>query len=265
MSSAAAATQPPRPPRIHQDEFTRALKWSLIAHGAMLFVIVVKGLVFPSKAISYIPSLRVDVVDLPDVLKKDKSKLMKIPDLADLSKDLKEAESQAKDIQPKKAPKVDAEMADPDEMVLNPKAKGTDRKKKMKSALDRIKSLSKISDDPQEAKAITIKGNKLSKGTALGEGKESDDVNYYDVLRERLQENWALPVWLARQNLAAQVQVFIDEKGKLRGFKFVKASGNEQFDEAIKRTLQDSQPFPLPPEAIRGSLATSGITVGFPL
>jgi hypothetical protein len=270
MSSATTtAAPPPKPPRGAipggDEQFGRAFKWSLIAHGGFALFVIIQGIVFPSKPMNYIPSLRVDLVGLPDVLKKDKAKLMKIPDLSDLNKDLREAEQQAKQIKPKDAPKVDmTETADPDEMVLKPTTKPGDRKKRMQSALDRIKSLSKISDDPQEAQAVAIKGNKLSKGTSLTDGKESDEASYTDLLRDRLQENWALPVWLARQDLSAQVMIFIDAKGKLKSFKFVKTSGNAQFDEEVKRTLQQTV-YPIPPANLAGALASSGVTVGFPL
>ena len=269
MSSTATASAPPPPPSspaLEPDAFGRALKRSLIAHGVLAVIIIIKSLVFPGKPISYIPSLKVDLVGLPDVLKKDKAKLMKIPDLADLNQELKDAESQAKNLKPKEAPKVDmTETAEPDEMVLKPTTKPGERKKRMQSALDRIKSLSKISDEAQDAKAAPIKGNKLSQGTSLTDGRESDEASYNDLLRDRLQDNWALPVWLARQDLSAQVLIFIDAKGKLKGFKFVKGSGNPQFDDAVKKTLQESQPFPLPPKDIQSELASSGVTIGFPL
>jgi TolA protein len=158
--------------------------------------------------------------------------------------------------------------ADPDEMVLHPKSarktKDPNREKRLKAALDRIKALSRIDRElhADNAASPPIKGNKISKGSSTAEdAKESDDANYYDSVRSRLQENWALPVWLSRQNLSAQIEIVIDSHGRVREFRFKKSSGNTQFDDAVKKTLAESQPFPTPPS----ELLMNGILVGFPL
>jgi hypothetical protein len=51
----------------------------------------------------------------------------------------------------------------------------------------------------------------------------------------------------------------------VRASVFVRPSGNSQFDDAVRKTLQQSQPFPVPPIEIRPTLAADGILVGFPL
>lgn len=91
------------------------------------------------------------------------------------------------------------------------------------------------------------------------------EASYFDLVRDRLQENWALPVWLARQNHQAQVQLFLDSRGKVKRLLLVKPSGNQNFDEAIRKSIEESEPFPLPPKALQEALATQGILVGFPL
>jgi len=237
-------------------ELSRGVRLSLIAHGAIAALILIKSLVFPSKTIPFIPTLRVDIVGLPDVLKKDK---FNQPIPAALPTPAKPAE--------KPREKSKAEPALPNEMVLKPKAKAEEaaREKKIKGALDRIKALQKINDDSEKAPAV-VKGNKISKGSSLSDdARESDQASYYDQIRDKLQQNWELPVWLSRQDLSARVQLMIDSRGILRGFRFIKASGNAQFDEAVKKTIKDSQPFPIPPTDIAGSLASNGILVGFPL
>ena len=154
-------------------------------------------------------------------------------------------------------------------MVLHPKSSSKkDRELKLKGALARIKALNSISasenDKPQ--KSVIIKGNKLSQGASLSaDAKESAEASYLDTLRTRLQENWELPVWISRQNMSAQVQVFIDSRGRVRSYRFIKASGNAQFDSAIKKTLEESQPFPSPPLDIASALLGDGILIGFPL
>jgi TonB family protein len=138
------------------------------------------------------------------------------------------------------------------------------REKRLKSALDRIKSLSKIQEEAPSS--LPMKGNKLSKGTSLsGDAVEAAEASYFDLVRDRLQAYWELPVWLQRQKLTAEVQIFIDSRGKLRNFRFTRSSGNEKFDEEVRKALTQSQPFPIPPEAIVSSVLVDGISVGFPL
>lgn len=257
-------------------DFRIGIRRSIGAHLAVALFILIKSLVFPGTPTRYTPTLRVDIVGLPDQLKKDlaqiRGHLKPPPSVADLSKSLKETAEKAKNIKIKPLPP-----APPDEMVLKPKsqtpsadkAKEKNLHKKNKSALDRIKSLERISDEPPSAEAhqtSLIKGNRVSKGTSLSaDAKESAEANYYDQLRDRLQDYWALPVWVARQNLDARVRIFIDHRGRLKGFQFLKNSGNTQFDEAVKRSIQESQPFPAPPDDIASTVLSSGVIVGFPL
>lgn len=264
------AAPPKHPLHPSERDFSAGFRWSLILHLAIAIFILGKSLVFPSRHVQFIPSLRVDIVGLPDLLKGEKARLAKANDPNDtLTEALKKAEAEAKAIKAAKptakASKTE-EIAKPDEMVLKPKAEDArSRQKRLQNALARIKSLSKIAGEESRPGAL-IKGNMISKGTSLsGEARESAEANYYDSLRDRLQENWALPVWVARQRLSAQVQLFIDGRGQLHHFRFVKLSGSTQFDDAVKRTLTESQPYPAPPRELAQSVLVDGVLVGFPL
>ncbi|MEN9723944.1 MAG: hypothetical protein RJB38_1930, partial [Pseudomonadota bacterium] len=155
--------------------------------------------------------------------------------------------------------------------ILREQEKDLKREKKMQSALERMKSLARIRSQVAERSSsrsdgLIIKGNQLSKGSSLsGDAVEQANANYYDLVRDKLQKSWELPVWLARQNLSATVEVFIDPKGLIRKYRFTKESGNPQFDEAVKRTLTQAQPFPRPPKEDEGALMAYGISLGFPL
>ena len=85
------------------------------------------------------------------------------------------------------------------------------------------------------------------------------------MILERVRSYWELPKWLHDQNLHAKVAIFIDRRGQLIRYEFRKSSGNEQFDAEVKRTLEVSWPFPLPPDGVASDLATEGVLLGFPL
>lgn len=276
---------PAAPKTTYDKDFGRGFKLSVAAHVGLALLLIIKAVVLPGKPITMVPTLRVDVVGLPDLLKQE---LKKAPDARAndaIEKALKQAEESAKKIEPPKpakAPKEAApvEKAEPDELVLKPKQiqtakrekeKEKHREKKLLSALNRIRALEKISDDTKPRKTAAasstlIKGNKISKGSSLsGDAVESDVASYYDSVRDRLQDNWEIPIWFKNQGFSAKVQIFIDRSGRLRNFRFIKPSGNAQFDDAVKRTVSQSQPFPVPPEDVVSSVLVDGILVGFPL
>ncbi|MEK6705315.1 MAG: TonB family protein [Bdellovibrionota bacterium] len=263
-SLSANSLHPPKKPiqasALGGLDYKNGFALSLIIHGVLFTAVVVKSLVFPGKMPTYIPSLRVDIVGLPDILKKDLKNISQIP-------------APPAETADKAAVKRDAiSPTEKDEMVLKPKqTKQNDRQQKLKGALARIRALEKISSmvNGKHSSAPTsglIKGNAISKGTSLsGEAKESAEASYFDHIKERLQENWTLPVWLARQNFSAQVKIYIDSRGRIRSFRFIKPSGNQQFDNAVNQTIQESQPYPVPPGDLAGSLLIDGILIGFPL
>jgi TonB family protein len=91
------------------------------------------------------------------------------------------------------------------------------------------------------------------------------EASYSDVVLERVRSNWELPKWLKDQGLSANVIIYIDGRGQLVNFRFTKPSGNSQFDDEVKHTLQASAPFSLPPEGIASDLMHEGIALAFPL
>lgn len=274
--SSPSFPQPPLRAPQHPAEqgYGFALKFSFGLHVAAIVFVIFKSLVFPSKAKPYIPALRVDMVALPDVLKKDLQNLPLTDSAKQIAEAMKNAELEAKKVKPIKPPDTPIEKAEPDEMVLKPKKvqpepdKSAKREKKLSSALDRIKALSKIESESKaesKASAVIIKGNQISKGSSLSGNAKESEGRYEDAVLSKLQQNWSLPVWLSRQNLSAKVRIFIDSRGRIRNFRFEQPSGNAQFDTAIKKTLEESQPFPPPPEAVASSMLVDGIPLGFPL
>lgn len=252
-------------------DFNAGFRQSLYLHLGIALIVILKGLVFPSQPIRYTPALRVDIVGLPDILKKDLPKVQKSNSEQNLTDALKTATQAAQQIKPIKIPIQAPTKAEPitqDEIAFRPKKiqpKTEDVRKKNTNALARIRSLDKLAE-PEHPKGVVIRGNAISHGTSLsGDAKESTEDNYLDILRDRLQENWELPVWLARQKLAAQAQIFLDSQGRLHHFRLTKSSGNPQFDDAVKRSIQASQPFPPPPKNVVSAISSNGVLIGFPL
>lgn len=248
---------------------SRGLIGSFAAHLALLLFLFLKSLVFPSNPIPYIPSLRVDIVGLPEILKKDLSRVSPA----------KPSNPKAEVTEPTEKPE---EPITKEELILNPKKIGKrsrtaskphenakenkeEKKDRRKKALARIKALNRIQTE-DETESPPLAGNTISPGsTVTGNARETTQAQYLDAVLARVQENWEIPTFLAKQNLSAQVQIFIDSVGRLRGTRFIRNSGNELFDSAVQQALQRSTPFPPPPQGFAMSALTNGILLGFPL
>jgi TonB family protein len=260
-----------------EDSLAKSIRASLLIHALLLFLALIRAYLLKDHSKPYVPSLRVDLVALPDLLKNEVKRAHHKELQKELSEILKNAEKKAQRIQHDQAEikiKQAPTPVKPQDMTLSHQNKDKPKNsyEQNRKAIDRLKLLAKIQDrltaetHPNQQKTLLMKGNKLSKGSSIAEdARESSEESYFDLLKDRLQENWSLPPWIARQNLSAQVEIRIDAHGNLAQIQFVRPSGSPQFDEAVKKTIQMSQPFPTPPEEVRLSLQKHGILIGFPL
>ncbi len=223
--------------------FSRAFKRSVLAHTLVMGLAILGSLVTERPRERIVPTLRVDLVALPDQ-KKDEPISLPAPENAPTPP--------APEKQVKTAPKIKMESA---EVSLSKKQKTT--AKSMKSALERLRALEKLQ---------ALKGNMISKGaTTSGEAKEREQATYYDGVLQKLRENWELPSWLQTKGLSAQVVLFLNSKGNILRIVFKRPSGNDVYDEEVRRAVQRSAPFALPPQDVIDSLASDGVLLGFPL
>jgi len=243
----------------------KALRVSLALHFLLGAFIILKSFILPSEPKVYLPTLRVDLVGLPDLKRNEAPR--PAPDSPEPEVSKKES------LPPPPAPVKTASAPDSEKGDYSTARKKISKKEsskkekeaqaKLKRALDRIKALERV-----KALAGTdeVKGNQVSKGSALtGEAKQALETSYFDVILERVRNYWELPKWLQDQGRSAKVMVYLDSQGRMKSFHFVASSGSEAFDQEVKRTLQAANPFPVPPAAIAGEISKEGILLGFPL
>lgn len=277
-----------------EKDFTNGFFWSLIVHLALGITIVVQALIFPGQPRPYIPTLRVDLVGLPDLTKQElesapappktsaETKQASAPEKAETTESagdsktkemVLQAEKQKKEEEAARKKKLKEEQKKKE--LAKAKALEAARKKKLKSSIDRIKSLAKISalaEAESEAKSqdepdgVLIKGNQVSAGTSLSaDARESDEAKYYDFLVDEIRKNWNLPPWIKRQNYRAKVKLQIDHHGNVINLVFTQPSGNEQFDTYVRDAINSAQPFPKPGDEVQYSLRHRGVLLAFPL
>ncbi|MEW6058256.1 MAG: TonB C-terminal domain-containing protein [Bdellovibrionota bacterium] len=243
--------------------FGKAIRMSIAIHAILAIVAVFTGVLFPRDAAKFTPSIRVDIVDIPDFAKRDLNKYT-LDDMNSLDKRLTEASKGAKKLlKDARSSKPEQEPDASDAMVLK-KVKPSGSNDLLKSAIDRIKAIAQIESEVKKAdhkKKVIPKGNVKSEGDSLT-GENTGETNVFLTrLQGRLRDNWNLPVWLSQQNLDAKVVIFLDRQGYVKHTVFAKNSGNKQFDDYVLKTIRMSQPFGTPP----GEVMDGGVTLGFPL
>ena len=244
-------TEPPEQSRV----LNRALAFSGFLHLAAAVWFLIGPKLFPAAPRPYLPSLRVDLVGLPT---------QKVEKEAPLPAPAPETPTAPA---PAKAPVVPPPSPKGEMSLRKPKAKESKKekeaKRKLKQALERIRAIERI-------KALTasepVRGNRVSKGTSLSaEARTAIEAGYFEVVLEQVRAQWELPKWLMGQGLSAKVLIHLDSRGSIKSFRFIQPSGNESFDQEVKRALVAANPFPVPPEDIAGGVLDQGILLGFPL
>ena len=247
------------PPSISLNRF---VGWSVTVHVLIVLVFTVKTFFFDSP-IEYKSAVRVDLIGLPDKA-PEITAAPPAPSAAAPAplEEKKPAEPETKPILPKKS------KVDPDAVKLDKtksKEKAAMAKLKQMDAFEKIK---KDLENERSKKAAEsrklIRGNQVSSGSELTGLAKIEAESYIADVERQVHQNWALPEWLSRKSLNAQVRARFDEKGALISVQVVKSSGNPSFDEIALDTVQKSSPVPPPPEKFVRLLRLEGILFGFP-
>lgn len=226
--------------------------FSLGFHFLALLFMVAREMIAPSEPKVYIPSMRVDLVALPD---------HKVNETPKISIESQKTETEKKLVE-KDEKKIEIKADDAIAISKKP-TKDQDR---MKAALDRIKALAKVQEDEPPPTRDQIRGNQISKGSAVtGEAKNSAETSYFDLVLDRVRARWELPRWLQEKPLSARVALKIDRDGQIKSIEFIQTSGEDRYDQEVRRAIQAAAPFPNPPTTMVSELSTSGILLGFPI
>jgi colicin import membrane protein len=164
-----------------------------------------------------------------------------------------------------------------------PKDQSIDLKKKKTSSIEKIKQFEKeerkrkalesirdevrkqdLQEKSEKVKKLLAKGNVISAGTALTGTAKTEFNEYIGVLHSTVQEHWNLPEWLSNANLKATVVVYLDSQGNIKKRAIEKSSGDSRFDQYSLKAVDDSAPFPPPPEKFRDIVSADGIRFRFP-
>ena len=193
--------------------------------------------------------INIDVVGLPNILKKDLSLVNK-----ETAKEVEEAEN------PKKA-----------EMSL-PQKDDKKIEEKKSSLIAKVKDSVK-QDQSYLTKIKIIKGLKSQKGvsggtsmSSTGIGVSSDSVHanpYFQTIKEYVRNYWKIPNWLNAEGLNTLLTLKVSGNGEISGLMISKSSGNQEFDDLALNSVKNAAPFPPPPISVR-EILESGVILSFP-
>ena len=209
----------------HKD-FSYWLKVSLAGH-IVVFVFFALDFSFSKKEI--LPSLRVDIVDLPDKVKKA----------------LKKETQNLKQKRPQKKKKKE-------QKALSLKKNPVKKREKEKD-----------NKDVKEQRTV-FKGNILAEGQGLEGLNRLSMERYYEEVGEAVREHFVTPQWLDSEGLKAQIEVSLDDRGRIVTQSFVKRSGNELFDNQALEAVKKAQPLPKPPDRIKKLFYKINFVLKFP-
>lgn len=262
-----------------KDKLKRFAKISLGLHLGFFALLTVGNFVFPSKGIEFQPSVQIDMVALPDLVKNQENALI------DKSLPVKDEPPPPPPPPPAKDEEV---MAKPepvekkdDSMALK---KQKEAEKEAKKALEALRNLKKKNEREESKKWQELaekreqdlkrleelsrsarKGNQLNDGDSSSGDLQTTANAYYGHIRERLNGNWALPAYLQGKGFRAVVRMYIDARGNIVRFTFTQYSGNEAFDNNVVLSIKESTPLAPPPAEMANGLRNKGLEVQFPL
>ncbi len=244
------------------DQFSKAIWASLLIHIALIMGFSIKTYFFESEPMIYENAVRVDLVALPDKMTAEQ---MQQPEATpETKKPDAKAEPKTEITKPILVPKK--EKSKEEAINLNKtKSKQSDALKKLKEmeALEKIKRELETQERMKKS-AKLFKGNQISTGSELSGVSKIQHDNYIAGVKRHIYQNWALPEWLSKKELSAQVLVRFDEHGNIIFHQIYKSSGNGNYDDAIIEAVQKSSPAPAPPEKLVKIMKNEGILIGFP-
>lgn len=234
--------------------FRRAIVISVFLHlvlyiGSIYFPLIpfLKG---KRGEVRYAPTIRVDLVALPDKPYRE---------MKEMSEEIRKAQDAIQEI---KKQKGELTLQQKDELKWQQSIK---LKREARSAIERLRALQAIEKRLKSAKKESErKGNVVTAGASLP-SMASEKVldEYRSQVVEKIKLRWALPPYLRKQSeLSGEIVLFLNPDGGIIRREIV-TSGVQEFDSYMNQALEEALPFPSVPEELRRAVRYDGISVTF--
>jgi len=139
------------------------------------------------------------------------------------------------------------------EAAAKPVPKESTYEKDTLSAIEKLRRQKEIETLKQQLAQLGAKDTRQAAvpGAPVGmqDGKGTEVGIAYDAwLHEYLKQAWTLSQYqVSRRDLQATVKLFFDAQGNLLDYTFVKKSGEERFDDSVRKAILQLKKLPNPP------------------
>lgn len=260
-------------PPYSNDRLNRAIAASIVLHLFVLAAFAIRAVFLPSEPLIFEDAIRVDIVGLPDKIKQDPltgpaAKPQTAPAPAPEPAKAAEPTVVTKPAPQLKAPKVSLDKSKPS---LDKAKRAQDAAMKRLDAIERLQKMASVQPSSANTNSNTqsvstssqIKGNEVSQGNSLSGMQRLEHEAYIGKIHSSIMRNWNVPRWLAKANLVAKFQIYIDSQGYVVKKVVVLSSNNEIFDESAVSAIEASSPLPPPPDSLVAVLAVNGVNIEF--
>ena len=257
----------PTSPPPFDERLTFSIYVSVAFHLAVVAVLTVRAVLYPSEPLQLINSIRVDMVDLPD----KSAKLPPIEEPPAQAQPPKKPELPQPQ-PPAQRPTVDVKPVAPKPDV--PKFNPNKSKRDQDAALKRLEALERLErkSQPESTKQAVaqaaqpqpiVKGNEISTGSALKGIARLEQQSYIQKIDQIIKRHWILPQWMANASLSSRIRLYIDSQGRVTKREFSRSSKNPLFDERVTRAIDSAGKLPPPPSNLVNALQVDGIELEF--
>ncbi len=247
-----------------KEELPKALIYSVVAHGVVLLLLVVRVVIFPSEPLVHQQTIRVDMVGLPDRISGN-------PPPAAARPEPKPAPAPTPKPPPPPQPAPKPEPTPPPPKKEPAPAPKPDVRQSQQAALDRLAEIERRQQAARSGPIVETRetetqyrGNIISPGTSLTGVDQIQHENYLGDVHAHVMKNWNLPQWLVEAGYRARVVVLLDPRGFVTKISFIERADNDIFNQKVVESIQTASPFPAPPRKFEAIFATQGLELRFP-
>lgn len=236
---------------------------SFTLHFTIGIIFIISNYWFPSEPIVFERAIRIDMIALPDKIQAEKAssvaKEVVIPKSEPVSQPV------APDIAPVGTQAI-AKKTIPDKQVIpkNHMSSGVNKINQL-SALEKLSKSIQVDEQLNaQLRNHVFKGNMLADGNSLKGLTKLEAEEYVFQVEDHIRTRWKIPQWMVGKPYRAKVLVKWDSNGSMTLMQFIESSGNDAFDEVVMNTIQNSVPFPAPPDKFVAMMRKQGVIFGFP-
>ena len=132
--------------------------------------------------------------------------------------------------------------------------------KKLKLDAEREAAMKALKPKDGKKGREKLAGNKAATGNAASGNIGTTQDAFNSLIQQHVKEHFNIYAWQQRKNLVAIIYIELNPDGRLKAKKIVKRSRDPVYDSAVLQAVEESQPYPIPPDP---AFVSQGINMEF--